>query len=63
MALIYVTKTDEDQICIELYNDGDTYLKRHRKADDETNVRISRISSAFDKKSMPNLFRKQFIVP
>ena len=63
MALIYVIKNDEDQICIELYNDGDTYFKRHRKVDDETKFRISRIRGAFDKKYMPNLSRKQFIVP
>ena len=47
MAPNDVSKEDEDRIWVQLYGDGDTYLKRHRQVDDGAKVRISRINYGF----------------
>ena len=62
MAPNNVTKDDEDRIWVRLYDDGDTYLKRHRKVENGAKVRISRIKGAFEKGYMPNWSREQFTV-
>ena len=62
MAPNKVTKDDQDQIWTQLYGDGDTYLKRHRKVESGAKVRISRVKGGFDIGYMPNWSREQLTV-
>ena len=62
MAPNKVTTDNQDQILTQLYGDGDTYLKLHRKVENGAKVRISRVKSVFDKGNMPNWSRDQFTV-
>ena len=62
MAPNKITNTNEDQIWTRLYKDTDTYLKRNRKVEDGSKVRISRFKGVFDKGYMPNWAREQFTV-
>ena len=62
MAPNKVTNTDKDQIWARLYDNGDTYLKRHRKVEDGAKIRISRVKGVFDKGYMPNWSREKFTV-
>ena len=62
MAPNKVTIDDQDRIWTRVYGDGDTYLKRHRKVENGSKVRISRVKGVYDKGYMPNWSNEQFTV-